>query len=224
MERTVTGGVDKMLRDIEAEVRYTRPMIRRDALNPRVMEAIKKVPRHVFVGPHMQDSAYDNGPLPIGCGQTISQPYIVALMTDLANVGEEDSVLEVGTGSGYQAAVLAEVVRRVYSIEIIPELAEQAAERLRRLGYTNVKTRIGNGRKGWKEYAPFDAILVTATAEHIPRPLIDQLKNGGRLIIPVGSVYGHQELMVVEKDDAGEISEWSALPVAFVPLTGADES
>ena len=217
------SGTERMLHDIEAEVRYTRNMIRRNTLDSRVMEAIKNVPRHVFVDPGMQASAYDNGPLPIGCGQTISQPYIVALMTDLANVGEEDSVLEVGTGSGYQAAVLAEVVKQVYSIEIIPELAEQAAECLRRLGYTNIKTRLGNGRKGWTEYAPFDAILVTATAEHVPSLLVDQLKNGGRLIIPVGSVYGHQELMVVEKNDEGEISEWSALPVAFVPLTGAGE-
>lgn len=207
-----------MLHDIEAEVRYTCFMIRRSALDPGVMEAMRNVPRHLFVDPSMEASAYDNGPLPIECGQTISQPYIVALMTDLADVGEEDKVLEVGTGSGYQTAVLAEVVKQVYSVEIIPELAERAKERLTSLGCDNIKTRISNGREGWEEYAPFDAILVTAAAERIPLSLIEQLKAGGRLVIPIGSRYGRQELMVVEKDEAGEVKEWSALPVAFVPL------
>lgn len=204
------------------EVRHTRTMIRRDALAPVVMQAMEKVPRHSFVEEQMSAYAYRNGPLPIGYGQTISQPYIVALMTDLAGVGENDKVLEIGTGSGYQSAILAEVVEQVYSIEIIPELAEAAADRLKRLGYKNIEVRSGDGHSGWQEQAPFDAILVTAAAEQIPPVLVEQLKNGGRLVIPIGPPYGHQELIVVEKDEQGGVSEWSALPVAFVPLTGDD--
>jgi len=202
------------------QVRYTRTMIRRDALHPRVMDAMSRVPRHKFVDPAMLDRAYYDGPLPIGCGQTISQPFIVALMTDLAEVGESDKVLEVGTGSGYQTAILAELVQQLYTIEIIPELGEQAGECLQQLGYTNVETRIGDGHAGWEEEAPFDAILVTAAAGAIPPRLIEQLKPGGRLIIPVGPAYSHQDLIVVEKDGQGNISQWTALGVAFVPLTG----
>ena len=212
-----------MMQDIEMEVRYTRTMIRRDALALKVMQAMEKVPRHLFVEEQIRGYAFRNGPLPIGYGQTISQPYIVALMTDLIEVGENDKVLEVGTGSGYQSAILAEVVRQVYSIEIIPELAEAAAERLKGLGYTNIEVRGSDGHTGWLEQAPFDAILVTAAAQSIPPALIEQLKNGGRLVIPVGPHYGHQELIVIEKDEEGNISEWSALPVAFVPLVSGDE-
>jgi protein-L-isoaspartate(D-aspartate) O-methyltransferase len=211
-----------MLQDIEMEVHYTRTMIRRDTLAPEVMRAMEKVPRPLFVEEQIRGYAYRNGPLPIGYGQTISQPYIVALMTDLAAVGEGDKVLEVGTGSGYQAAVLAEVGAQVYSLEIIPELAEAAAERLKDLGYGNVEVRSGDGNHGWPDQAPFDAIVVTAAAEHVPSALIGQLKVGGRLVIPVGPPYGHQELIVIEKDAQGEVSEWSALPVAFVPLTGGE--
>ncbi len=202
------------------EVRYTRTMIHRDALNARVMAAMRKVPRHKFVDPDMLDKAYYDGPLPIGCGQTISQPFIVALMTDLAGVEEGDKVLEIGTGSGYQTAILAELVKQVYSIEIISELGEQACKCLQQLGYTNVETRIGDGHEGWEEEAPFDAVVVTAAADAIPPRLIEQLKPRGRLIIPVGPAYSHQELIVVEKDDKGNISQWSALGVVFVPLTG----
>ncbi len=211
---------ERMLRDIEAEVAFTRRMIRRDALDERVMAAMRAVPRHEFVTPGMRHYAYDNGPLPIGHNQTISQPYIVALMTDLAALSANARVLEVGTGSGYQAAILAELAAQVYSVEIIPELASAADERLRYLGYTNVQTRVGDGYDGWPEEAPFDAVIVTAAASHIPPALVEQLKCGGRLVIPVGPPYGHQELIVVEKDTDGAISQWSALPVAFVPLTG----
>jgi len=209
-----------MLQDIEMQVRYTRTMIRKDALHPRVMAAMSKVPRHKFVDPAMLDRAYYDGPLPIGYGQTISQPFIVALMTDLAEVEEGDKVLEVGTGSGYQTAILAELVQHLYTIEIIPELGEQACKCLQQLGYTNVETRIGDGHAGWEEEAPFDAILVTAAAGVIPPRLIEQLKPGGRLIIPVGPAYSHQDLIVVEKGGQGNISQWTALGVAFVPLTG----
>jgi len=212
-----------MMQDIEMEVRYTHTMIRRDALSPKVMQAMEKVPRHLFVEEQIRGYAFRNGPLPIGYGQTISQPYIVALMTDLIEVGEKDKVLEVGTGSGYQAAILAEVVSQVYSMEIIPELAEAAADRLKELGYDNVEIRSGDAHEGWAEHAPFDAILVTAAAQSIPPALIEQLNNGGRLVIPIGPPYGHQELIVVEKDEAGGVSEWSALPVAFVPLVSGDE-
>jgi len=209
-----------MLQDIEREVHYTRTITRRGALDARVMAAMGKVPRHKFIDPDMLDRAYYDGPLPIGCGQTISQPFIVALMTDLAQVGEGDKILEIGTGSGYQTAILAELVKQVYSIEIIPELSEQACKCLQQLGYTNVETRIGDGHEGWEEEAPFDAVVVTAAASAIPTRLIEQLKPRGRLVIPVGPAYSHQELIVVEKDDKGNLNQWSALGVIFVPLTG----
>lgn len=209
-----------MLEEIRSEVRYTRTMIRRDTLSANVMEAMERVPRHEFVIPETLEHAYHNGPLPIGHGQTISQPYIVALMTDLAEIEETDKVLEIGTGSGYQSAILATIANQVYSVEIIPSLAESATERLRQLGYSNVETRCADGHLGWEEQAPFDAILVTAAATQIPDALVTQLKNSGRLIIPIGPPAGHQELIVVEKDAMGKTSQWSALPVAFVPLTG----
>jgi protein-L-isoaspartate(D-aspartate) O-methyltransferase len=180
-----------------------------------------KVPRHEFVGDKMQPYAYDNGPLPIGHGQTISQPYIVALMTDLAGLTAESRVLEVGTGSGYQAAVLAEVAAEVYSIEIIPALANAAAVRLAALGYDNVHTGIADGYHGWPEHAPYDAILVTAAAPEIPHPLVEQLKPEGRLVIPVGQPYASQDLLVLRKDADGKVETEDVLPVAFVPLTGS---
>ncbi len=213
-------GVSKMLRDIEEEIRATRHLIARDAFDPRVMEAMRQVPRHEFVGQGMEAFAYDNGPLPIGHDQTISQPYIVALMTDLLEPQPDDVMLEVGTGSGYQAAVLAELVRKVYSIEIVPELATSASECLRRMGYTNVESRSGDGYGGWPEHAPYDGIVVTAAAGHIPMPLIEQLKPGARLVIPVGAPYSTQDLMLVEKDPAGEVDIREVLTVVFVPLTG----
>jgi protein-L-isoaspartate(D-aspartate) O-methyltransferase len=210
----------KMLRDIEMEVDFTRRYIGKDALDGRVMQAISKVPRHEFVAPDMRKAAYENGPLPIGHGQTISQPYIVALMTDLLEPQPDDVILEVGTGSGYQAAVLSRLVRRVYSMEIVSALSERAQTILRQQGYDNVECRIGDGYYGWPEQAPFDGIMVTAAAPSIPQALIDQLKPGARLVIPVGLPFHHQELMVVEKQPDGEVQVRDVLAVAFVPLTG----
>lgn len=214
----------RMLRDIEAEVHYTRTLIGRDAFDPRVMAAMAEVPRHLFVPEGERDQAYANGPLPIGWGQTISQPYIVALMTDLLACGPGDQVLEIGTGSGYQAAVLSRLVRQVYSLEIIPHLATAAAERLARLGYENVSVRQGDGHHGWPEQAPFDGILVTAAARAIPPALVGQIRPGARLIIPVGQAYAHQELLLLEKDPDGALSLTKVLGVAFVPLTGGGDA
>ncbi len=210
----------RMLQDIHAEVALTRRYIKRDKLDDAVLAAMRKVPRHAFVDAEMRRYAYDNGPLPIGHGQTISQPYIVALMTDLARPTRESRVLEVGTGCGYQTAVLAELAAEVYSIEIVPPLAELAAERLRRLGYQNVHLRTGDGYHGWPEHAPFDAILVTAAAPTVPPPLIEQLAAGGRLVIPVGEPAFGQELRLLEEGTDGELETHDILPVAFVPLTG----
>ena len=187
-----------------------------------VLAAIARVPRHRFVPEDQTPYAYDNRPLPIGHGQTISQPYIVALMTDLIDPRPGQTVLEIGTGSGYQAAVLAELVGRVYTIEIIEPLARQAAERLKTLGYANVETRAGDGYNGWEEAAPFDAIVVTAAASHIPPPLIRQLKPGGRMVIPVGAHFLAQYLLLVEKRADGAVTTRQILPVRFVPLTGGD--
>jgi len=193
----------------------------RETIDPRVLAALGRVPRHEFVSPLLRFSAYDNRPLPIGHGQTISQPYIVALMTDLLVPRPDSVILEVGTGSGYQAAVLAELVRQVYSIEIIAALAESASERLASIGYTNVEVRHGDGYHGWAEHAPFDGIVVTAAAPHVPPPLVEQLKPGGRLVIPVGLPGCIQQLQVVEKQADGSSISRDILMVAFVPLTGA---
>ena len=189
-------------------------------ISDTVMAQMAAVPRHEFVGPDMQARAYLNTALPITHGQTISQPYIVALMTDFLAPQPDHVVLEVGTGSGYQAAVLSGLVRHIYSIEIIEGLTEAAGEALDRLGYDNITLRTGDGYKGWPEHAPFDGIIVTAAAEHIPPPLVEQLKPGGRLIIPVESRGGYQELILVTKSDSGKVEERSVLPVRFVPLTG----
>ncbi len=189
-------------------------------IQQRVLEAMGKVPRHELVPAELRVAAYDNRPLAIGYGQTISQPYIVALMTDLLEVGGDSKVLEVGTGSGYQAAVLAEIVDKVYSLEIIPELALRAGRDLERLGYDNVISRQGDGYYGWKEHGPFDGIVVTAAASHIPPSLIHQLRPGGRLVIPVGGRFMTQELTLVEKTLEGQIVVRQLLPVVFVPLTG----
>jgi protein-L-isoaspartate(D-aspartate) O-methyltransferase len=216
-------SLSQMMRDLEAEVALTRHLTGRGALSPGVMEAMRKVPRNRFVPADRAQLAFDNGPLPIGCGQTISQPFIVALMTDLLNPKEDSVVLEIGAGSGYQAAILSRLVKRVYTVEIIPELGEQAAARLRKLGYRNVEVRIGDGYFGWPEHAPYDGIIVTAAAPYFPEPLIEQLKPGGRMVIPVGLPYHHQELMTVDKNAQGEIETCSVLPVAFVPLTGEGE-
>lgn len=186
-----------------------------------VLKVIEKVPRHAFVPEAQRRHAYENRPLAIGHGQTISQPYIVALMTTLAQPQRDDVVLEIGTGSGYQAAVLAELAGQVYSIEIIEPLGTQAAARLRALNYRNVRTRIGDGYYGWPKAGPFDAIVVTAAAASVPPPLIAQLKPGGHMVIPVGSSFFTQTLMLVEKDDNGRVRSRQILPVRFVPLTGA---
>jgi len=211
---------NRMVNAIEGDVKFTSERIGKKALGRHVMEAMGKVPRHEFVPPHLRRSAYENRPLPIGYGQTISQPYIVALMTDLLDVDEDDVVLEIGTGSGYQAAVLAELVEKVYTIEIVRELGEQAKGRLKRLGYQKVEVRVGDGYYGWEEHAPFDGIIVTAAASHIPPPLTKQLKSGGRMIIPVGSPFMTQQLMLVKKEKDGTIRTEQVLPVIFVPLTG----
>jgi len=210
----------EMLASIREMVHDTRDYIGKEELSEQVYAAIGKVPRHEFVPADMKLHAYLNSPLPIEHEQTISQPYIVALMTDLANLSKDSIVLEVGTGSGYQAAVLAELVQHVYTIEIVEALGMTARTNLRRLGYDNVTVRIGDGYHGWEEHAPFDAILVTAAAEHIPVPLLAQLRPGGRLVIPIGREFAAQALMLVEKMADGRIVQHEVLPVGFVPLTG----
>jgi protein-L-isoaspartate(D-aspartate) O-methyltransferase len=210
----------QLLREIEADVRATSRQIGRKQLSGLVMEAMASVPRHAFVPKRLRRAAYENRPLPIGHGQTISQPYIVAIMTDLLDVEETDTVLEVGTGSGYQAAVLSHLVKQVHTIEIIEPLAKQAKTRLADLGYENVSVRIGDGYYGVEAHAPFDAIIVTAAANQIPPPLVKQLKPGGKMIIPVGGAFLTQQLVLVEKSQAGDVSTKQLLPVVFVPLTG----
>ena len=184
--------------------------------DPRVLKAMTVTPRHEFVPPEQVGVAYKNRTLSIGHGQTISQPFIVALMSELLHVSDTDKVLEVGTGSGYQAAILSTLAREAYTIELIPELAMTARNVLDRLGYSNVKTKIGDGYQGWKEYAPFDAIMVTAAPDHIPPALIEQLKPGGRMVIPVGGLT--QDLMVVTKKPDGTTTSTTIVPVRFVPL------
>lgn len=191
----------------------------RDIEDPAVLDAMERVPRHEFVPSALRFRAYSDHPLPIGNQQTISQPYIVALMTQLADLSPDDVVLEVGTGSGYQAAVLAEIVHEVYTIEIISELAETARERLDRLEYDNVEVRAGDGYLGWEEHAPFNAILVTAAAPEIPPPLLEQLAPGGRMVIPVGPRSEVQSLRLIRKAEDGTTTEEEVIPVVFVPLT-----
>jgi protein-L-isoaspartate(D-aspartate) O-methyltransferase len=190
----------------------------RDVGDARVLAAMRDVPRHLFVPDGLQAQAYDDRPLPIGHGQTISQPYIVALMTQLARPGPGDRALEVGTGSGYQAAVLSRLVSHVYTIELLDPLAREAEQRLKALGYTNVTPRTGDGYAGWPEAAPFDIIIVTAAPDHVPAALVDQLKPGGRLVLPVGPVGDVQELQLIEKDSAGLTRTTRVAPVRFVPL------
>jgi protein-L-isoaspartate(D-aspartate) O-methyltransferase len=207
-----------LLEAIEADAQMTARYTGKGAIDQRVMAAMASVPRHEFVPEGERDLAYCNEPLPIGHGQTISQPYVVALMTDLLETRPEHVVLEVGTGSGYQAAVLAKLVRSVYSIEVIPALAEQAKERLARLGYDNLEVRAGDGALGWPEHAPFDGIIVTAAARKVAAALVEQLRPGGRLVIPVGGGFG-QDLLLLDKAADGTVERRSILPVAFVPLT-----
>jgi protein-L-isoaspartate(D-aspartate) O-methyltransferase len=190
----------------------------RGVKDPRVLDAMRRVPRHEFVPAAMREDAYVDAPLSIGHGQTISQPYIVALMTELARPAPTDRALEVGTGSGYQAAVLSRLVSRVFSIEIVEPLAQSAAATLQRLGCANVAVRSGDGYHGWPEEAPFDIILVTAAPEQVPAALVAQLKPGGRLIVPVGPIWDVQDLQIIEKDEAGRTTTRSVIPVRFVPL------
>ncbi|MGO4312608.1 protein-L-isoaspartate(D-aspartate) O-methyltransferase [Pseudomonas sp. KB_15] len=211
---------DAMVREIANMSSDTRDETGRVAFAAPVMAAMAKVPRHKFVPPDEVPYAYENRPLPIGYGQTISQPYIVALMTDLTQVGPGDVVLEIGTGSGYQAAILAELAQAVYTMEIIEPLAVQAGERLGQLGYAKVQARLGDGYHGWPEHGPYDAILVTAAASHVPPPLIAQLKAGGRMVIPVGAPFMIQYLLLIEKAGDGSVSTRQVLPVRFVPLVG----
>jgi protein-L-isoaspartate(D-aspartate) O-methyltransferase len=221
MSNDTKSDLDFLLEEIHSEVRETRHYTGRPALAPQVMSAMREVARHEFVPLALQAGAYANHPLPIGHGQTISQPYIVALMTDLIRPRPDDVVLEIGTGSGYQAAILSRLVKQVYSIEIVDALAREADARLRRLGYDNVEVRLGNGRQGWPEHAPYDAILITAAATAIPAALVEQLRPGGSLVIPLGAEHTAQDLVLVTKDADGRVEQKSVLPVAFVPLTGA---
>ena len=201
------------------EIRATYRAAATGSPDEAVLQAMGRVRRHDFVPPELEASAYDNRPLPIGSGQTISQPYIVALMTDLARVKKADRVLEVGTGSGYQAAVLAEMGATVHTIEIVPALAATARERLARLGYSGVSVVAGDGYEGIPAHAPYDAIVVTAGAAHVPPALVSQLKPGGRMVIPVGDPLGYQELTIVEKATDGSVKTRTVIPVRFVPLT-----
>ena len=193
----------------------------RGVVEPSVLAAMSKVPRHEFVPERLRRVAYDDSPLPIGYGQTISQPYIVARMTELLCIQPGAKVLEIGTGSGYQAAILGELTTNVWTIEIIEPLAKSAADRLKRLGYEKLQVKFGDGYFGWAEHAPFDAIIVTAAADHVPPPLVEQLKPGGRMVIPLGSPFTQQWLVLVQKEAEGRIRTQNVLPVAFVPFTRA---
>ena len=210
-----------MVLEIVAKVIYASAQLGKAALGRRVLDAMAKVPRHEFVPLELQPFAYANSPLPIGFGKTVSQPFIVAVMTDLLDIGPTDKVLEVGTGLGYQSAVLAELAQHVYSVELIGELATQARQRLFRQGHRNVDVRIGNGAAGWPEHAPFDKVMVTAAPELIPPALIDQLKPGGRMVIPAGPL-DTQQLVLVTKDGSGAVSMTNILPVLFSKLADAE--
>ncbi len=211
---------EQMIAAIEAEAHETAYLTGRSTLNPRVLAAIGRVPRDAFVPQTGKTGAYENRPLPIGHGQTISQPFIVALMTDLLELTETSKVLEIGTGSGYQAAVLAELAEQVWSVEVLEPLSRRAAQVLAAEGYTNVTLRVGDGNAGWPEMAPFDAIMVTAAAPEMPPALVQQLRAPGRMVVPVGMPWGIQELWLLEKDGTGEEARHKVLPVAFVPLIG----
>jgi len=208
-------------RAAEREAMVRDQVAARGVRDERVLAALRRVPRHELVPEAYRAEAYSDGPLPIGEGQTISQPYIVAFMTEQLRLQPEDRVLEVGTGSGYQAAVLAELAAEVYTIEIVPSLAERAAVDLKRLGYDAVHVREGDGYRGWPEHAPFDAVIVTAAPDHVPQPLVDQLAPGGRMILPVGDDYQH--LLLITRDMKGKLRERQLIPVRFVPMTGEAE-
>jgi protein-L-isoaspartate(D-aspartate) O-methyltransferase len=213
----------QMVAAITADTIFACASIGKAALGERVMATLGKVPRHEFVPIELQPFAYANVPLPIGFGKTISQPFIVGLMTDLLAIDAGDTVLEIGTGLGYQAAVLAELARKVYSVEILEELADQAKQRLRRQRYTNIEFKVGNGYYGWPEHAPYDKIIVTAAPDLIPPPLIEQLKPGGKMVIPAGLAEA-QRLLLVEKDATGALTTTEILPVRFTQLEGTESA
>jgi protein-L-isoaspartate(D-aspartate) O-methyltransferase len=215
------GDIQGMLSDIRAEASYACRMTGLDHLDDHVLAAMGRVPRQRFVNKSFRSHAFENSPLPIGKGQTISQPFIVALMTDLIAPKRSDTILEVGTGSGYQTAVLAELVEHLYTIEIIPKLAQKSRRCLEKEGYSNISFLEGDGYYGWPDAAPFDAIMVTAAVEKIPQPLVDQLAPGGRLVLPVGKRRYSQDLILVKKDANGSLSKTRLLPVSFVPLSGS---
>jgi protein-L-isoaspartate(D-aspartate) O-methyltransferase len=216
--------LQRMLDDISDEVALTSHIIGKSALDARVMSAMAQVPRDAFVPKALRHAAYFDGPLPIGHGQTISQPYIVALMTDLIAPEPAHRVLEIGTGSGYQTAVLSLLCQHVYSIDRVAALSSAAKGRLEALGYHNVTTLVGNGYRGWPDQAPFDGIIVTAAARSLPSALIEQLKPGGSMAIPVGEPHGPQDLMLVEKDEAGQVTSHAVLSVAFVPMIDRNDA
>lgn len=216
----LTAARERLVREVEAEVRQTSTYLGTDRLDPAVIRALGAVPRERFVPESLRDLAYADRPLPIGGGQTISQPYIVAVMSHLIGIKPGDRVYELGSGSGYQAAVLAEMGAEVYTVEIVPELARRAAAVLTGLSYTGVRVRAGDGYLGWPEAAPFDAIVVTAAGTEVPRPLVDQLKVGGRLVMPLGGARENQTLVVVTKQADGSLHQRDVLPVRFVPITG----
>ena len=220
-EMIAKGSVDSVPKSFEQveerETMVSRQLVARGIRDKDVLDAMRKVPRHLFIPKDLRRHAYDDRPLPIGRGQTISQPYVVAFMSEALKLKPQDRVLEIGTGSGYQAAILGELVREVFTIEIVPELGERSKKLLSRLGYGNVNVRIGDGYKGWPEKAHFDAVIVTAAPPKVPQPLLSQLKIGGRMIIPVGNT--RQELVVIHRTENG-YERKNVLPVAFVPMTG----
>lgn len=218
-----TQARERMVQTILREVRHTSDYLEKKRLDERVITALETVPRHLFVPDAQRDSAYENRPLPIGYGQTISQPYIVAIMTDLIAPEAHHKALEIGTGSGYQAAVMSRLVKQVFSMEIVEPLGRLANERLQKLGYRNIEVAIEDGYHGWASEAPFDIIIVTAAASHIPPPLIEQLKPGGKMIIPVGSRFMTQQLLLVNKEEQNEVTVRQVLPVRFVPLISKSE-
>ncbi len=219
-EEEIAAARAQMVVEIRANADSVGTVGGRTGISKSVLRVMGEIPRHEFVPKSERSNAYQDRPLPIGHGQTISQPYIVALMTELLQLSPDDVVLEVGTGSGYQAAVLGSLCREVYTIEIVTALAEQAKANLKRLGFANVTVRQGDGYYGWPEHAPFDGIIVTAATSHVPPPLIQQLKPGGRMVIPVGGPFFVQQLIMVEKAADGSIGTRHLLPVRFVPLTG----
>lgn len=212
------GALHHLLDQVITETRETCELTGCSTLSEQVLHALASTPRHCFVPMEQQEWAYADMPLPIGRGQTISQPFIVALMTELLNLKPDAVVLEIGTGTGYQTAILARLARKVYSVERIPELATTAAHRLDKLGCTNIAIRVDDGQRGWEDYAPFDGIIVTAAATAVPPALIQQLKPGGQLVIPVGFPHQTQDLRLIDKDDQGMVHSRSVLPVVFVPM------